>query len=403
MRRTLSFLLVLVPWLPLPCAAQIPPKDNYVLTESDAYILMPPEIATGPIVKRAVWSNDGRYLLVERESNPLTQAILKDIAAGNPTAKTPTPDVSLLVWSSESRKTTEVWKSAMGQGGVEEIHWLPDSAVAYLKIWVSSPSRGAERRTEYLEQLVRLNASIAQVKVVAEGDQHGFQIHVSPTRTFALIEKAETISRQTQGPNGAVRTVTDRVPFLYLLRENGTFGSPMRAPYGHGFDVRWSASGAEPILRILDCDATKKLQNEKKRTGIAVWRWFNLDPLAGKWDSLPEAPNLYQPRNPESPIRIKPGNVSAKEGETSTPVSLLWLESAVMSDRPRALVNANVQNAELSPGGGGILQIAQGATIVTPIMKMPRALFAKMPEDAQRITAISNGNQLGLDDVRRRR
>jgi len=393
-------------WLILACTcvfpaivrAQIPPRENYVLIDTDAYVLLPAEFVAAPVVKRAEWSKDGRYLLVVRESNPITPEVIKSIASGVVPTRPPAGEVSLILWSRDSRKSTEVWKAPLGEGGIREIHWLPNSSVAILRTWRARPAPNKPQgHTEPVDQLVRLSATVNQVKVLTDFPSHELlQIHVSPTRPFALIQKTEAVPRQLPQPDGSVRTVTDYPHFLFLLRENGTIGPRIPPPFGVGMQITWTPGGAEPILQILDREATKRLQTEKQRTGIAIWRWFQLNPATGRAAALSQAPALYTEPPSAVPIRLKSGSVEAKEGQATARIPLLWLESATQSPHPRALVAANLESADMSPANDGILQITQGAAIVTPIMRMPKNLLAKMQAEARKAVALSNGKQIGL-------
>ncbi len=377
-------------------AGQLPAKHNYVLTDKDAYILLLPEVVCGPIVRRSEWSKDGRYLAIVRESNPFTTDVLKGISAGAPIHGPMETETSLLVWNMRTRKSVEVWNCPSEQGGIEAIQWLSDSSIAFLRIWRNQPSRHSPGQTQRVNSLIRLNAALGQLKVLAQFREHDFwQLHASAKRPYAILQQTQTVRRQVAETDGTIRVVTNNPYFLRLLRENGTLGPPIPQPYGHGMEIRWPREGDGAVLRILDREATNKLQTEKQRTGIAVWRWFLLDPQTGTSTALTKAPALSLP--PETlPVRLKSGVVTAREGETNARIPLLWLEGAADSPHPRALVAANVDEAWISPSAGGILQVSRGAAVVTPLLKMSRELFARMQEQALKAIAMSNAKQLGL-------
>lgn len=64
--------------------------------------------------------------------------------------------------------------------------------------------------------------------------------------------------------------------------------------------------------------------------------------------------------------------------------------------RGRALVCADADQGELSPGGDAVLYVAHGAAFVSAIPTMPRAAFEQQRQAVSRQLADSNGKQVGL-------
>src|SRR5689334_5180648 len=61
-------MLALAAIFAVPCPAQLSPKESFVVTEKEAFGLMPASLVAAPTVRQLEWSPDGQYVLATRES-----------------------------------------------------------------------------------------------------------------------------------------------------------------------------------------------------------------------------------------------------------------------------------------------------------------------------------------------
>ena len=396
--RTLFTAAALVCWTAYPASGQLVEEGKFLLTETEAFLLLPPEIVAGPVVKRAVWSGDGTLLLAERHDT-VDPEFLKVIAAGlNPKAPPPLQS-GLLVWNSRSRKTVEVWKGPIGASGIESITWLPRSSVALAKVWQNHSSPNHPGRQERVERVLRISAVAGQARVITGlPGQILSQVSVSPTLPLALVESIAIPEMPTVPDSNGIRQAATVLRRLHIVRENGTVSAPIALPVPRGApEILWTADGRDAALKVFDPDATAAIRKQRGKNAEPVFRWFVLDTFSARLQPADSAPPLYRPdAAPPPPISLRMSDARVSEGETSGRVSLLWLESSARGGYSRVLVNANLDSAELSPNLEGILQIDQGAAMVTPLARMPRQEFLRARELAQRALALSRAKQLGL-------
>src|SRR5260221_2595589 len=91
-------------------------RSRYVWTEKEAIVARAPELIAAPNVLGAQWSPNGTRLVVVRQS-PLPES-----------ADPHTPSqISVLLWSSGSRRATEIWKRSLALPSIrltDRIQWM---------------------------------------------------------------------------------------------------------------------------------------------------------------------------------------------------------------------------------------------------------------------------------------
>src|ERR1041385_1694821 len=98
MRLRLS-LLALTLLLSIPCAAQLSPRENFVVTDKEAYGLMPASLVAAPVVRQFEWSPDGQYVLAVRESMRLKSEDVQKLMQAGPRNEPPPGELQLIIWS----------------------------------------------------------------------------------------------------------------------------------------------------------------------------------------------------------------------------------------------------------------------------------------------------------------
>src|SRR5687767_150192 len=86
-------------------------RARLVMAEREGYLLPPPHVVAQAEVRDGKWSSDGQYLLTVRNSFPSA------LPQGGP----PDVEVSVILWSRETRKAQELWKSPSKGGPRGEI------------------------------------------------------------------------------------------------------------------------------------------------------------------------------------------------------------------------------------------------------------------------------------------
>jgi prepilin-type processing-associated H-X9-DG protein len=358
------------------CHAQVeadPPgradRQRILFTDREALLLMMPELVAQPSVEWAAWSSDGRYVLARRER----------VRALPAPGVRPDGDVSLILWSSRTRRATEIWKQPLGSVTFEKTVWLPGSNVA---LAVASWPNAAAEANGPRRGLLRIDAASGQVRMLGELAILE-ELLVSPTAPIAVLKVHEV--RPVVGPGGKQAMVP--VPVLRVLRADGISGAPVRLEDCPFALTHWSQDGRLLYLHTYWPTAAGQPPNEK---------WVAFDPRTGRTTALEKQPETYRPAPPTWPFRFKQSAAAVKEGATTQPVRPLWLESRVESEQPRALVCADGDSGMVSPDGTALLYVSEGAAWVMPIERRPKAEVLAAIQKAQQEATMSNAKQLGL-------
>jgi hypothetical protein len=379
----LSLLILLSLYPSIGSGQMKSPMENLILTEKEAIAILPPEVVSGPMVSRALWSSDGRYLLVVREDMQLTPQLLRKALNTSTEGRSPVPPPGLtrvILWDTRTRRADEVWKMPMFVNQLEDLQWLPgtDQALALVRQTPLPTPQNPTPKTSY--GLLRINGATGRSQLFNLSDEQSTEqwitLSVSPAYPVAILRQMSmNVSPEEQ-----------QVIF-YQLREGRRVGAGISGRRDMvGSQIVWSADGAQPYLRVASPSRDKKL----------VESFYALDFRAGQLKKLESAPRLYAYSQPEQPLRLKTSAQILKEGDIQKPVTSLWLESNVKSEFPRALVCADSSQGWLSPRGDHILYISQGAAFVTSLFNFSKEEFEQARNAARRAMAVSNAKQIGL-------
>ncbi len=378
--------------------AQGPPpglqSPRAVLTEKDAFAILPPEIIAAPQVNNISSSESGRYILAERTSMRITQQMLKErenMHGGPP------GEVSLILWDSQSRQAREVWKAASSTTRVVRTAWIPQTETALVMVEQNLPPDPKQPRTSSARRqgMLRVTPSMEKAQVIGLtelGEDGYLDFWVSPARPVAVLKYTRNIPMKTTLPNGTNVDAVDFHETLYMLSETGRLGAHVEMPKGLNFAGFQVGEDGNPAVLLVKYVPDKK--------GVER-QWFAMNPRTAALTPLAKAPEFkVTPRlpsgSPTAAIRVRQTGMIAKEGETSQQVGLLWLESIAKSERPRALISSDSTGGFLLPQADVVVYHSQGALLAAPLLKMDKAIYLSMLEAAEQTTIMSNAKQLGL-------
>src|SRR5258708_38971072 len=119
MRTNLSLIAGIALCSPVTSTAQgfnMSLKDSIVLTDKEAFGLLPPELVAATGVKQAIWSPDGQYILLLREDLRITPEKLREMMGkfGQP----PGHNV-ISIWDKRERRLIDAWKQPMAGSNVQ--------------------------------------------------------------------------------------------------------------------------------------------------------------------------------------------------------------------------------------------------------------------------------------------
>jgi len=344
-----------------------------LLSGEKAYLLLPPKYVSAGSGNQLTWSPDGRHLAVVRTPMPLKTS---EMRAAMMTG-TPPPDfesrmrVYVDVYDAEAEQTRQAFELP-GQTGVE-LGWMPETGQLFVLATRYPVSQEGER-TGPVYELHRYDTRTSRATRL--GSYHGSFMSVgmsfSPSRALGLVWMV--------GHDGQEEAV--------VVTANGA-SQPSKiagdaGPYGA--HIIWNPDGLTMKLgrRVEDPD------------GASKWMIHDFDPLT--LTATPSAETRF--RFPESKSTLAWTNVSTdvrvgvKEVEKLR-TTMLTPVQAGDTDKA-AVLDAFVENVEVSPDGQRVAYTHHGMTLVRDLIEIQRAMFEQMRDAARRTAAMSNAKQVAL-------
>jgi hypothetical protein len=354
---------------------QSAPHQGAVLTETDAYLLLPPQLIAGPIVERVSISPSSRNVAALRKTLRIGAENLPSPANPNPVP--PREEQELIFWNAAIRKPVSLWQSAQPGTQVSLSPWLPGTESVFALTSRTSPPEPGQPEFRYTREwkllLLGLGIERAVVLPLPTGQYEHVEVQVSPAQPVAIVKMTAA------GPPASTT--------LLLVHRNGRVGAKIDLPDSARAAILWNAAG-EPVLALTDKD-----NNQKPRA------YYGVDLLTGHAKPLPKEPQ-WQAAQRVAP-NILPFHVVTRSQEITLAgsverISPVWLEGSAKSESPRALLAADGADVTLQPDSSGALYTAQSSLWFTPFLKTGKAYFLAARTAAQKAVVISNAKQLGL-------
>jgi hypothetical protein len=356
--------------------AQGGPPMGAVLTDSSAYLAMPPELISGPVVETYRLSPGSLNMVVLRRTTRFSVESLP--LQDKPTPPYPVSEMEIIFWNAEVRKPVSLWSSAQPLTRVVLSEWMRGTASVFALVDAMMPpdaqQPGQQPRHDWKLLLLGKGLERARLVPFPAGSFDDAQFVVSPVLPLGVL--------QTSNRNGP-----DPSPKFTLIHANGRVGARIDVPPSETAILLWDAAGS-PVLAAIQKDGTAF----KKK-------FFSVNTRTGQTELLP-GPPITPPARPAPPrtlpVRLAARKQEIKEAETTEPIHPVWLESAVKSEKTRVLLAANGTDAFLLPDGDGAIYGSQNALWFAPILKINKADYLAAMLRAAKQVAISNGKQLGL-------
>jgi hypothetical protein len=385
-------LLTLALLAPMASLAQAPttsPKESIVLTDKEAFGLMPPELVAPMGVKQAMWSPDGQYILLLREDTRITPEKLREMIGkqGQP----PAGNTVISIWDKRERRLTDIWKRPMGSSYVQYIQWLPGSSSAIAKLSVTDPPKKEGEPGEYHSGIIRISAATGSVKTITDStiSTSFVQEFISPMEPILLFRDFAYTLETTKGADGKeTKRMNVTKDNIVTWRDLSGFSPPTALPSDLKMaDVTWAQDGT-PVIECMVRGGKPSTKPETRKLALNV--------KTGKFTVVNENTQMFKPSVDARSIHIKQVRTPVREANTKRQVPFVWLESNSDSIQPRVMVAANSELGILSPKSDAVLYVTNGAAWITPLFRMSKEEFLAALEQAERMTALSKAKQLGL-------
>lgn len=340
-------------------ASEAATRLEYLIEGETAIRLMPSAMVTGQGMTQAEWSPDGRFVLAVRI----------------PTALQPTDTVpvSLALWNKKTRRSVDLWNHRLSAPVLAgPTRWLANGHVGIVSWrWMEADENG---NWGIKEGMVWVDAARG---VAHEIDaQPGDQLFVSSQGSGAVLNGHPPFLLQS----------------LRVIAPDGSLSPMVPLPEGvRGYhQARWQADGKQFFLELdVVVPAQEKKEDAKPHdqsfAGPIRKQWFAVDmalarvsPLDKEPVGVPALPGDMPPKPlskaGESSLRVSAAPTILRQRRTETQIHSLWLETG--GNTPMAaLLCADGTQARIAPAGDAVLYLAQTGVWVTPLARMPRAVF----------------------------
>jgi len=330
--------------------AQLDVSQHFAPYEGDAIGLMPPELVSGPRVVRSIWSQDGKWLLVWRVVDHITENYLKALAK-DPSAQAESRG-EFYAWNVERHSGRVVYTFDPSTTEVRIFYWLAGRPLA-----VASLLTGKKGRRVQSILLLRTDDGPAQ-SLYQTNESDEAMLNVSPMAPFA------TLTRVWEGSSG-------REVEMRILDENGHLSEPthlnVSTPAGMimaGYDP----SGDGPFA-YLTVDGPNGFGSSLRRFRFRA---------GGEMKPVSDAMIPENMPNSGAQLNFLPGLKFSRDPmrTASRPVGkdALWL--TINSQKPKTiLVAADGTEASAAPYGTGVAYCHEGHLFFRRFLRIPLSVY----------------------------
>ncbi|HRK21599.1 MAG TPA: hypothetical protein PLX06_07315 [Fimbriimonadaceae bacterium] len=354
--------------------------EDFLLTDKQAYLVLPPTVAGSGQTGMFEWSPTGRYLLLFRATPSLTPAAIRSALQGTPP---PEPRLSISIWDKTNAQTRELG-TLDRTSNFNSVTWIPNSDVAFGLVDVPIPATepGKEGQS-YRQDLLKIDLARGELKVVplTRGGTMSFvQLHPSPGlgRIMALF---------TELPPPATAEGPRRLPRSEALTidPEGRLSPIVAVPSGYVRRIGWVVDGKAARFEIMQPEAGGQ-------PTIVHWAYD-----FARRSALPNAANLPfldppKPKELEIEVTIAPGQTAV--GTVRRNFRSAWLRSLKPSEQGEYLLAPRADGAELSPAGDAVAILDQGVVTVRLLAAVSKELYLQAKSAAERAMIMSQAKQV---------
>lgn len=364
--------------------AQMDPSKELFFTETKAIALLPPQVVGTAIADRAVWSPNGKYLLIHSmEVKLMGEVILHQIAHPGE-LPTSVPDAMISVYDVQRQTSKVVWKGKVDAGTMEEASWLPNSANVILTMRTMTKDANGKPTGEDRQVLWNLSVASGQISTILQPEEDEYADLVTDPKAKGGVLVLRKFPKQGS-------TVSTSARYVWLSA-SGVMGSSIstKGTFAYG-QVGFYQKGTRPMV----------IARERARDQSLKAIWLDMDFANGSLKEV--APlDIRGDIEPEPEFRlIKGGTMSASEARAGADTKVVnlegaWLIAKAKSQHQSALVAAEVEQMALSPAMNAVFYTTKGVPMVRGLVSMPKELAIKALEAAEKTKIMSDAKQVAL-------
>jgi hypothetical protein len=349
----------------------LPPMNGAVKTPQEAYLLLTPEFVAGPNVISVEPSLNHDFLLITRESRPVTPPLAPVKAQS---------EVSLILWDMRTRKSTVLWRGASNEEQMvylQEVSWVPGTPDVALVNIMTVPPKGS-METDGQSRILRVDARAGTAKTLAVAGPN-VRLMVSDTKPVAALSNVLLSNK-----SGVVR----------LLRLDAGLGRSIPVPENSRI-MSWLPDGKRMLGHRIVRQPDGK--NRIETLFLVNTETSEVTEIKDRKElkGMLAAPDAESPGPELPPLRVVTGSgkLNAPGGAT-TDLQPLWLSGVAKDAEGSALLTPDGERPKVLRNSA--LFYRQGALYAAPIEKLDRTAYEKLRREVLRRQAMNNAKQIGL-------
>lgn len=353
--------------------------EDFLLTEKQAYLVLPPQAAGHGQTALFQWSPTGRFLLMVRATPMASPALIKGVFQGQ---RPPEPKWMLSSWDRTNGKTTDLG-NLLDHDLFNSIKWFPGTDVGITVVDVFKPRIPGVPDSDFRTEILHFDLGRGVVRpfpVPSSGIPHFVQLKVAPRakKILAVVtEMPPAVQPGAQRPTSRSRT--------FLIDATGRFSNVLHEEAGSLNEVRWAGNGDIAELRFTQRHADGSFQ---RRT----WAYDTAKGVAiVNSESLPDAPEGPDQAG-EIEVLVVPSQTQV--GTVKRTYRSVWLKSLKQVEQGEYLLAARADFAMLSPQSDAVAILDQGVVTVRMLAPVSLEAFHQARAAAKRTELMNQAKQV---------
>lgn len=346
--------------------------EDFILTEKQAYMVMPPQAVGSSQTIFMSWSPSGRYLLMGQQRPQMTPALLRSALSGNRPAN---PAMAVSIWDKNQNRTIELGSIPNYRG---PLTWLAGRDLT-MDLLIENIEEGTQERAS----LIRIDAASGKLvyipisNPIPEGTF--YQLSISPVSPMAVLIETATY-REAGLPKLQSKSV------VLSIDEFGRSKSKLSLPIGSPHVAQWLQDGRALVSMF-------KLSPEGKRTQER----YAFDPVTGTMSPLAGQVSAFRAKVSESDLEVTMSQMLAPPGTPKRSQFSAWMKDAKQSaPGGEYMLSPRADAALLSPRSDAVAVLDQGVVTVRLLASVPKEMYLQAKAAAERASALSDVKQVGL-------
>jgi hypothetical protein len=359
---------------PVPPSANL---EDFVLTDSKAYLILPPS-PVGPGQTDAMqWSPSGRYLFLVQASPRVTPGLLSSALRGERPGPSQRP---LLAWDRTTGRTIELGTMPHSYRSLD-FQFFAGGDLAVLATDTVVPIDPDNSKYKYTSEALVLDPSNGRVRrQVLTQNEPGKLLRTLVESSPGVPRLVVAATDIPEPSGGVIKPPEGYRSRVWTVDTQGRATLPLNLGHVVVRDIVWESEGKIAAIRAV------RLEGPETQRGFSVY----LDVASGKF--VPQPPPAPKREAPIEPLSIV---MKAASSETAG-FRAAWIKSATASEQPETLAAGQAEEALLSPDGGAAAIRNRGLVMVRLLSPIPKEAYLQAKAAAERMKTMAYGKQVAL-------